>query len=171
MGNAIEVVSRLHASLFWAQTKLCYSGDASEANVMLSPDNLFQSLSVAFAANFNDCIKAEFHLRFTPFYWRCFATVDLFLLSWRISSTKLNSNWAFKCFLRIASSKFFPVETHFFNFILIFPLMSPWLFFGRNRFWIWYNFFDCHPKSCRCFSCNISENIFFPLNTGSIVYR
>ena len=75
---------------------------------MLSPDNLFQSLSVAFAANFNDCIKAEFHLRFTPFYWRFFATVDLFLLSRRISSTKLNSNWAFKCFLRIASSKFFP---------------------------------------------------------------
>ena len=138
---------------------------------MLSPDNLFQSLSVAFA-NFNDCIKAEFHFRFTPFYWRFFATVDLFLLSWRISSTKLNSNWAFKCFLRIASSEFSPVETHFFNFILIWPFMSPARLLARSLFWICYSFFDCHPKSWRCFSCNICENSFFhwilvALYTGS----
>ena len=139
---------------------------------MLYPDNLFQSLSVTFAANFNDCIKAEFHLRFTSSCWRFFATVDLFLLSWRISPTKLNSNSAFRCFLRIASLKFFPVETHFFNIILMLPLMSPSHYFGRNLFWIWYNFFDCHPKSWRCFSCNISENSFFhwilvALDTGS----
>ena len=75
-------------------------------------------------------------------------------------------------FLRIASSEFFPVETHFFNFILILPFMSPSRYLGRSLFWICYSFFDCHPKSRRCFSCNICENSFFhwilvALYTGS----
>ena len=157
---------------FWAQTKLYFTAAMQAKQMLCSLETIFSSGLVWHLLPILMIVsKRSFTFASLLSTGAFFATVDLFLLSWRISSTKVNSNWAFKCFLRIASSKFFPVETHFFNIILILPFMSPSLYLGRSLFWIYYSFFDCHPKSWRCLSCNICENSFFPLNTGSIVYR
>ena len=84
-----------------------------------------------------------------------------FLLTWRMSTTKLNSNWDFKWLLRIASLKVFAVQTHFFDIILKLPLMNPAHYLGRSLFCFCNKFSDCHSRSRRCFFLPYSRKHFF----------